>query len=137
MSQENVETFMRAVEAINRGDVETVLQELDPAIEWHMAIQELVGGVAGVYHGHDGVREYFRDMDDAFAEVELDYTEVRDLGDRVLATGSFRTRGRHSGAVIESPVAALVDVDDDSKATRVLTYLDLKEALEAAGLRDG
>ena len=101
-----------------------------------MAIQELVGGVAGVYHGHDEVREYFRDMDEAFADVELDYTEIRDLGDRILATGRFRTRGRHSGAVIESPVAALVDADDDSKATRVLTYLDPGEAFEAAELSE-
>ena len=73
-------------------------------------------------------------MDEAFAEVELDYTEIHDLGDRVFATGSFRTRGRQSGAVTESPVAALVDVDAASKGTRVLTYLDPKDALEAAGL---
>jgi ketosteroid isomerase-like protein len=136
MSQENIEAVKGALEAMNRGDVEAVLQALDPEIEWHMALQELVGGVAGVYHGHRGVREYFRDMDEAFAEVELDYTEFRDLGDRVLATGSFRTRGRYSGAVIESPVAALIDVDDDSIATRVLTYLDPKDALEAAGLSE-
>ena len=138
MSQENVGALRRVLAAMNRGDVEAVLQELDPEIEWHMALQELVGGVAGVYHGHSGVREYFRDMNEAFAEVELDYTQFkfRDLGDRVLATVSFRTRGKLSGAVIESPVAALIDVDDASKATRVLTYLDPHEALEAAGLSE-
>ena len=134
MSRENVEAMKRAVEAMNRRDFEAVLRELDPAIEWHMTIQELLGGEGAVYHGHDGVREYFRDMDEAFGEVEVDYPDIRDLGDRVLAIGSFRTRGRQSGVVIESPVAALVDLDADSQATRVLTYLDPKEALEAAGL---
>jgi hypothetical protein len=59
-----------------------------------------------------------------------------DLGDRVLAIGSFRPLGRHSGASIESPVAALIDAGSDNKATRVLTYLDPKQALEAAGLRE-
>jgi ketosteroid isomerase-like protein len=136
MSQENVEAFKRVVKAMNRSDVEAVLHELDPAIEWHMALQEAIGGEAAVYHGHQGVREYFRDMDDAFAEVELDYSDIRDLGDRVLATGSFRTRGRQSGAVVESPVAALVDAGADSRATKVLTYLDPKEALDAAGMRE-
>jgi ketosteroid isomerase-like protein len=136
VSQKNVEAVKRAVAAMNRRDIEAVLREFDPAIEAHMALQELVGGVAGVYHGHDGVREYFRDMDDAFAEVEVDFTEIRDLGDRVLAIGSFRTRGRHSGASIDSPVAALVDVDAHSKATRVLTYIDPTEALKAAGLSE-
>ena len=132
MSRENVEAFKRGINAMNRGDVEGVLH---PSVEFHMALQELVGGEAAVYQGHEGVREYFRDMDEAFAEVELDYTEIHDLGDRVFATGSFR-RGRQSGAVTESPVAALVDVDAASKGTRVLTYLDPKDALEAAGLAE-
>ena len=136
MSREHVEAFKRGIKATNRGDVEGVLRELHPSVEFHPALQELVGGEAAVYHGHDGVREYFRDMDEAFAEVELDYTEIRDLGDRVLATGSFRTRGRQSGALTESPVAALVDLDAASKGTRVLTYLDPREALEAAGLSE-
>ena len=96
MSQENVEAFKRGVAAMNRGDVEALLRELDPAVEFHMALQELVGGEAAIYHGHQGVREYLRDMDEAFTEVELDYTEIRDLGDRVLASGMFRTRGRQS-----------------------------------------
>src|SRR5438093_9979388 len=132
MSQENVEGFNRVVDAMNRRDIEGVLQELDPAVEWHMALQESVGGVAAVYRGHEGVWEYFRDMDEVFAELELHYTEIRDLGDRVLAIGSFRARGRLSGAVIDSPVAALVEVNNDSsKATKVLTYFDPDEALEA------
>jgi hypothetical protein len=50
--------------------------------------------------------------------------------------GSFRPLVRHSGASIESPVAALIDAGSDNKATRVLTYLDPKQALEAAGLRE-
>ena len=136
MSQENVDAFTRAIDAINRSDVDAVVQELHPSIEWNMAIQVLVGGDAAVYHGHEGVREYFRDMDEAFAEVELVFTEVRDLGDRVLATGSFSTRGRQSGALLKSPVATLIEVNDDHKATRVLTYFDPVEALEAAGLSE-
>ena len=134
MSRENVEAFKRGINAMNRGDVEGVLRELHPSVEFHMALQELVGGEAAVYQGHEGVREYFRDMDEAFADVELDYTEIHDLGDRVFAMGSFRTRGRQSWAVTESPVAALWT--GASKGTRVLTYLDPKDALEAAGLAE-
>jgi ketosteroid isomerase-like protein len=134
MSQENVEAFQRGTAALNRGDIDAVLIEVDPAVEWHMAMQEVLGGGAAVYRGHEGIREYMRDMDEAFADVELDYTEVRDLGDRVLATGVLRARGRSSGAVIESPVGALVEANDDNKAIKVLTYLNHEEALEAAGL---
>jgi hypothetical protein len=44
MSQENVESFKRAVEATNRRDVEALLTENDPAVEFHSALDELLGG---------------------------------------------------------------------------------------------
>jgi len=133
MSEENLEAFKRGIEVYNRGDVEALLALLDPAIEWHMALQAALGGGAAIYHGHEGVREYLRDMDEAFAEVHLDFSDIRDLDDRILAVGSFHTVGRGSGAEIESPLGVVVDVRDE-KLTRVLTYLDRNEALEAAGL---
>src|SRR5438874_13266305 len=44
MSQENVEAFKRGLEAGNRGDVKTLLEELDPEVEWHSALHALLGG---------------------------------------------------------------------------------------------
>ena len=100
MSQENVESFERAVEAINRGDVEAVLEELDPAVEFHAVLEELLGGEGRVYRGHAGYRDFIRDFGDAFAEVHWEFSDIRDLGDRLLAIGSFRARG-DSGASAE------------------------------------
>ena len=88
-----------------------------------------------MYHGHDGVREYLRDIDEAFDEIHLDYPDVRDLGERVLALGTFRVHGRGSGAEVNSKVGALVEMRD-GRVTRVLTFLDPSDALEAAGLRE-
>ena len=45
MSQENVETVQRAVEAWNADDLDAFLAELDADVEWHPAIQPgLEGG---------------------------------------------------------------------------------------------
>jgi ketosteroid isomerase-like protein len=44
MSQENVEVFKRAFDAINRRDAEALLSELDPEVEWHPAILMAMGG---------------------------------------------------------------------------------------------
>ena len=76
MSQENVEAFKRGLEAGNRGDVETLLEVLDPEVAWHSALHALLGGEATVYRGHDGVREMLRDLNEAFGEIQH-----RDLGD--------------------------------------------------------
>jgi hypothetical protein len=68
-------------------------------------------------------------------EMDAPHTEMRPRRPG-SGIGNFRPLGRHSGASIESPVAALIDAGSDNKATRVLTYLDPKQALEAAGLRE-
>ena len=37
MSQENVETVTRAIDAYNRRDVEAMVEEVDPEVEWRSA----------------------------------------------------------------------------------------------------
>ena len=135
MSQENVETFKRAYEAGTRFDTETLLEELDPEVEWHAALPALLGGEATVYRGHEGVRELFGDFQEAFAESHMEFDEIRDLGDRVVAIGRFLNRGRASGAEVESPLGYVVEFRN-GKVILVRTYLDTKEALEAARLSE-
>ena len=135
MSQENIEAFKRSSEAFNSRDVEAALEELDPEVEWHPRMAKLVGGEATVSRGHEGVREMLRDLEEAFDEIHGEFAEIRDLGDRLLAIGRLRNRGKGSGAEVESPVAYVVEFKN-RKAIRVRTYLDPKEALEAAGLQE-
>jgi ketosteroid isomerase-like protein len=134
MSQENVEAAQRAFDAFNRGDIEAVLQELDPEVEWHSGVLVPFEGEGKIYRGHEGYRDLWRDLHGAFAEFHLQYSEIRDLGDRIVAIGRAHTRGMKSGVETESPICWVVDMKN-GKASRVLTYLDPKEALEAAGLR--
>jgi ketosteroid isomerase-like protein len=136
MSQENVEAFKRGLEAGNRGDVGTLLEVLDPAVVWHSALHALMGGEQTVFRGHVGVRKLFRDLNESFAEVDLEIAEIRDLGDRLVAIGRIRNRGKASGAETVTPLALVTEIKN-GKAISVRAYLDPKEALEAAGLRDG
>ena len=135
MSQENVEALKRGLEAGNRGDVETLLQELDPAVEWHSALHALLGGEQTVFRGHDGVREMLRDLNEAFGEIRIEMSEIRDLGDRLVAIGRNRARGRGSGAETETPLALVTEVKN-GKTISVRGYLDPKQALEAVGLSE-
>ena len=135
MSQENVELTRRATDAYTRRDVEAMLETLDPDVEWHSALSILLSGKATVYRGHGGVRQWFREIDDVLDEIHVEYTDIRDLGDRVIAIGRIRTRGRDSGVVTESPLAVVSDIRN-GKSVRVRSYLDPDEALEAAGLSE-
>ena len=76
----------------------------------------------------------------ALAEFQLEISEIRDLGARVLAIGLARIRGKASRVPAESPFCLLTESKGergkDTRVTRLRTYLDPKEALEAAGLRE-
>ena len=132
MSEETVESLKRAVEAYNRRDVEALLEELHPEVEWHPALEVLLGGEATLYRGHEGVRELLRDTDETLGEIHVEFSKIQDLGDRIVAIGDLRTRGKESGAETESPVGFVAKLKD-GKTIQVWTYLDPKEALEAAG----
>ena len=135
MSQENVEAFKRGTEAANRRDLEAALEEFDPEVEWHSALQQSLTGEATLYRGHEGIRALYRDLDVLVDKAQWEYSEIRDLGDRVVGIGRFRMRGKGSGAETEAPVCSVVDFKN-GKAIRVRTYLDLNEAFEAAGLSE-
>ena len=136
MSQENVEIFRRSDQAFNAGDIDAWLEEfIDPEIEWHSALPGLLTQGGTVYRGHDGVREMLREIADVLDALTAEYSEIRDAGDCVVAIGRLHARGKASGAETEVPFALVGDYRD-GKVIRVRTYLDPKEALEAAGLRE-
>jgi uncharacterized protein len=135
MSQENVEAYERGVDAYNRRDVEALLEELDPEVVMHLALPAMFGGESAVLRGHAEVREFLRDLDEAFAEFQIEISRIRDLGERLVTTGRLRGRGKVSGADVESPIAYIVDFKD-GKVVRYRDYFDPGEALEAAGLSE-
>jgi ketosteroid isomerase-like protein len=136
MSQENVKAAQRAFDAFNRGDIEAVLQELDPEVEWHPEFQTMMlGGEAREFRGHEGVRAALREWYEVLTEIHVDIAEIRDLGERIVAIGHVRGRGKESGAEVKSPAGYVVDLKD-GKAIGIWEYLDPKEALAAAGLSE-
>jgi ketosteroid isomerase-like protein len=130
MSSENVEAFKRAVDAFARRDLDAVLAEYDPEIEWYPGMAGLLAGETMVYRGHDGIRQLIDYLDETFSEVAFEFPEYRDFGERMLAIGTIRARGRESGIETVSPVAYVIDAKG-GKATRVKAYLNAEEALAA------
>jgi ketosteroid isomerase-like protein len=136
MSEENVEAVKRTIVAANRRDIEAVLEEADPEVEWpHPGFHVALGGEATVYRGHEGVRKVLQDLYELFDEVEVLVSEIRDLGDRTFVIGALRGRGAESGVDVTTPWGAVVEFKD-GKAIQLSDYLDPNEALEAAGLRE-
>ena len=135
MSQENVDAFKRFADANNRRDVEALLDELDADVEWHSAVLSSLGGEETVHRGHDGVREMLRDLYEAFSEFQVEFSDIRDRGDRIVAIGRWITRGEESGVEVTPPLASVVDFRN-GKAIRVRSYLDPEDALVDAAMQE-
>jgi ketosteroid isomerase-like protein len=75
------------------------------------------------------------DLYETFAEVHIEMSEFRDLGDGLVAIGSTRTRGKASGAETETPLALVTKIRN-GKTISIRAYLDRKEALAVAGLSE-
>jgi ketosteroid isomerase-like protein len=135
MSQENVEAYKRGVDAFNRRDVEAWLEELDPEVEMHLSLPAMFGGEETVFRGHVELLEFLADLDAAFAEFQIEISEIRDLGQRLVTIGHLHGRGKTSGADVDSPIGYVVDFKN-GEVVRLRDYFDPKKALEAAGLSE-
>jgi ketosteroid isomerase-like protein len=131
MSEENVELFRAGIEAMNRRDIEGVLQGMDPEIRF----EHRIGALQGSFVGLDGVRGWFADLAEHFDSWRIDCEDIRDLGDRVLALGTVHATGKESGAETELPFTVVARFKNGS-VTDFTDYADRGSALEAAGLRE-
>jgi ketosteroid isomerase-like protein len=105
MSQENVDAFKRGLDAYNRRDIDALLEELDSEVEWHPALAVLLGGEQTVFRGHRELRESIQEEYEALAVYQFDVSEIRDLGNMVLAIGRIRARGRRAESSSNRPLA--------------------------------
>jgi ketosteroid isomerase-like protein len=90
------------------------------------------GGNAS-YHGHQGIHQWQQDLREAWAEFRLIPEAYFDLGDHTLVFLIARGRGRHSDALVEMPIAHVVQWHDD-KIVHFTAYANREEALRGLGV---
>jgi ketosteroid isomerase-like protein len=133
MSEENVEIVRRSMEAVNEGDIDRAFSFADPGAELHSAI---IGGAEGrTYRGLAGFRQWYTDAMESFTDLRTELTEFRDLGDRVLAFGRIRARGRESGLQLDQETGWVVTFRR-GRVVKAEGFLSRAEAVQAAGLSE-
>ena len=129
MSSANVEVCRRLVEAVNRGDTEGVLADMDEQVEFIPRRAAL----EGVFRGHRGVRDYLAETAKNFDHYHVRNEEMRDLGDRVLMFDSLTIRGHASGVEMVVPTAIVVTFRH-GKIVRFEDFGERSRALAAVGV---
>jgi ketosteroid isomerase-like protein len=130
MSQENVDRFYRAVDAVRRHDLDAYLALLVADVD----IAPL-GAIRPSYHGHGGVRKWWEDLFSVAPDFSLDIDEVRDRGDLIVVGLRVHAHGRDSGVPVDQSVWQVVKFRHE-KVLWWRSYGSEREALEAVGLSE-
>jgi ketosteroid isomerase-like protein len=132
MSQENVE-LVRAWCARIGGDIEPRLRLMHPHVEWHVR-----GDFpdAGIYRGHDGVRNLAARFGEVFDQEQYEPLEFFDAGANVVVPLRFTARGRLSGASVTERFETWVFTVEDDSIRSIVEFSTKDAALEAVGLSD-
>lgn len=105
----------------------------DPEIVWDTSASGLPS--ASVYHGHQGVRRFFRDWLAPWDDYEIELSDCIDAGDAVAIVFRQAGTGRGSGVRIESDFFAVYELEG-SQVVRFRLFESREQALEAAGLSE-
>ena len=125
MPDQDAQNFRRAIEAFNRGDLDAMVADMDPAVEWHVP-----GSMpdAQVYRGPEGVKRWAVIMREAFDDLQLHFGDFEELANEtVLVHVRANGRGRESGVEVEAPFWML-GTGRDGGLVRMEFFLTEEEA---------
>jgi ketosteroid isomerase-like protein len=130
MSQERVELARRMIEWFNEQAVESAQAHSTEDVEI-VPLRAAMEDTA--YRGAGAFAAFRADNEEAWEELRFDAEALREAGERVVAVGHVSARARVTGADVKARVAILLEFRGD-KFSKLRTYVDVEEALEAAGL---
>ena len=123
----DIEVVKATFAAFAERDLDRVLALADPDIEFTAVTGEHAGRTEP-YRGHDGMRQYFRDVAAVWEELRLTPRDFHTSGDRILVTGRVSARSR--SRTVTGSTGWIWRVRD-GKVTYVRVYASAADALAA------
>ena len=127
MSQDKSEVVRRALDAMGRGDVQALVDQVDENFE----LNPMVSVWPRTYSGTAGIEQWWRDLGELWDEFSMQAEDLRVLDEEtLLALLTWRGRAKGTATEVEGPAAAVVRFRGD-KVLSANFYLDEARALQA------
>src|SRR5688572_22987919 len=126
MSRGNLDLARQAMEALTRRDASALIELSHPEVEWHSFFAELAEE-GGVYHGHDGARQWVSDLSDAWEAAHAAVDDTLTVGDVALLVGRLRYRSKTSGVQNEMSAGWVVEF----RGGRILRWRAFRDPVDA------
>jgi hypothetical protein len=130
MSRENIEVVRQVNDAFNSGDLDRILEFIDP--EFETLVPPAFSAEPDTYRGHEGIRRYFDSFQEAMTEIRFHQERFEEVGEEVVVAVRLTARGRTTGILVEQRLGQ-VWATRDGKVVEVRNYASFSEALDAAG----
>jgi ketosteroid isomerase-like protein len=115
--------------AFNARDPEAWLELWNVDCEWHPFLTAREEGDPG-YHGANGIRTWFEDVDEMFSRIHVELDQFREIGDRLVVLGTMEAM-RVDGEQMTSEVGWVVEPRGE-KLQRGWAYGGHDQAVRAA-----
>ena len=132
MSQENVELARKVIEWFNARDLDAVQAHSTDDVEM-VPLRAAIEGTH--YRGPQAFAAFGADSDESWEEIRFDAEALRDGGEQVVAIGQLLARARGTRADVNAKVALRFEFTG-GQLSKLRTYSEVEEALEAAGLSE-
>src|SRR5215213_7086414 len=132
MAEEDLDIVRRSFEAFNARDVEELVSLSAEDCEW-LPFRAQLEGI--VYRGHEGVRQFVRDMDEDWQAFRIDPVEFHDRQAQVAVVGRVSARGRGDSVEVDSLAGFVLELRH-GRIRRVTSHSDPGAALAAVGVRE-
>ena len=115
------ETVERLYSSFAAGDLESVLELLDPDVEW--ITPPTLPWSRGTYRGRDEVVSYFESFGAALERPAVLPDRILGCGDTVVSLGHESGRARATGEAFSVPFAHVLTVED-GRVTSLRGHVD-------------
>jgi ketosteroid isomerase-like protein len=132
MPQENVEIVRAAIDAWSRGDWDEAVKDAAPDIELDNTRD--LGEWRGVHTTPGEVKRTWKRFTEPWESIRIEVDEVIEAGDQVVSRQMVTFRGR-AGIEVNARFSYLWTFRDGA-ITHLVSYPELEDALEAAGLSE-
>ena len=140
MSEENVEIVRRLYSiapdaaGVVRGDYDNAfLDYFHP--DYELVPPSAYPDTESSYRGEEGVRRWYRQIDEIWDDWRFDAERFFDAGSQVVVFVRVSGTAKQSGAALAISAAHVLTLRD-GRIARADVFLDRAEALEAAGLEE-
>jgi ketosteroid isomerase-like protein len=125
VAEERTEVVRQFMDAITRGDIPALLAVSDPEVE----LVPLVSVWPTPYRGHDGLRQWHRDLAENWEVFEVRPEGFKELpGGAMLVDIQWRSQGKGGGPEVAGP-AAVIYRFRDGRVLSAHVHVDASQAL--------